>query len=456
MAEPPFDVFIAGGGPAGSSLALRLAQLGWRVGIAEKAVFPRQHVGESLTSGVFPLLSALGIRETIESAGFLPSRWATVDWAGESHRYEPHGGPGLLVDRAHFDGLLLRAASAMPGVRLFQPARVVRAERGDGSWSISLAAGETARSRYFVEASGRARILPRHRRALGAPTLAMYAYWKGGRDWGEGETLVESGESSWVWAAPLPGGEYNAIVFVDPGPTADYERLVRSSRLVGPRLRGASRSGDIRICDASPFVDRSPITSSSLKVGDAAIAIDPLSSQGVQTAIGTALHAAVVLNTIMDRPADADLALEFYRSRVLGSADFHAAAAADFYRRQAEGGASDFWRKRMPREPPKPPPTELSPTARVTLARGLRFAPVAVADEAYVTRRDGVRRAEKSYAFVGDGYPIAAMLRQIEGPTPALEVVRRWSRAMPPGQALKVLQWAWGEGLIGLPEGGAS
>lgn len=448
MVEPAFDVFIAGGGPSGSTLALRLAEFGWRVAIAEKSVFPRQHVGESLTSGVFPLLSAVGLRETIKSAGFLSSRWVTVDWAGESRRYQPHGGPGLLVDRARFDELLLRAATAMSGVRLLQPARVVRVEYVNALWSITIDTGETVHARYFVEASGRARILRRFRRALGAPTLAIYAYWTNTRDWEDGETLVESGESFWLWAAPLPGGQCNVMVFVDPGPAADYESLIQSSKLLSPRLREASRSSDIRICDATPFVDRAPMTGTSLKVGEAALAIDPLSSQGVQTAIGTALHAAIVLNTMMDRPADAELAREFYRSRIFQSADFHAAAAADFYRRQAEVGASEFWRKRAPREVPKPPPIELSPTARITLAKGLRFVPVAVAGEAYVTRHDGVRQGGKSYAFVGEGLPIAPMLRQIEGPTVAMEVVRRWSQAMPPRRALEVLQWAWAEGLI--------
>src|SRR5262245_45557718 len=43
-----FDVIVIGGGPAGSTLATRLAQLGRNVVVFEKERFPRFHIGESL------------------------------------------------------------------------------------------------------------------------------------------------------------------------------------------------------------------------------------------------------------------------------------------------------------------------------------------------------------------------------------------------------------------------
>lgn len=451
-----FDVCVAGGGPAGASLALRLAQLGRRVAVVERAVFPRTHIGESVSSSILPLLETLGVRSAIESAGFLTSSWVTVDWAGERRRYQVQGRPGMLVDRARFDALLLDAASVMPGVCLFQPAGAVGAARVGHEWEVTLDTGATIRASFLAEASGRGRVRvsPTARarycakRPLGPRTLALYAYWRGGGGDGDPETLVEAGPDAWYWGAPLPDGEFSAAVFVDAGPVPNYDVLIRQSRLLGPRLRGASRATEVRVCDATPFADPTPVTTVSIKVGDAAFSIDPISSQGVQTAVGTALHAAVVLNTMMDHPEDADLALDFYRGRVRDSAAFHAAAAAGCYRRQAAAHGGDFWRKRAPDAPQSTGPRQLSPEAHVARSPDVLFTAVAVADTSYVARRDGVKARGKSYAFVGEGIAIAPLLREIDGPMTALDVVRRWSRRLPAAQALEVLRWAWSEELV--------
>jgi 2-polyprenyl-6-methoxyphenol hydroxylase-like FAD-dependent oxidoreductase len=74
MEQGHLDVCVVGGGPAGSVTALRLAQLGHRVGIVERASFPRSRVGESLTSGVWILFDVLGMRESFFKRGLHPLR----------------------------------------------------------------------------------------------------------------------------------------------------------------------------------------------------------------------------------------------------------------------------------------------------------------------------------------------------------------------------------------------
>ena len=54
----------------------------------------------------------------------------------------------------------------------------------------------------------------------------------------------------------------------------------------------------------------------SIKVGDAALALDPLSSSGVQKAIQSALAGSVVVNTLLQRPGEQALAREFYRENL--------------------------------------------------------------------------------------------------------------------------------------------
>jgi 2-polyprenyl-6-methoxyphenol hydroxylase-like FAD-dependent oxidoreductase len=419
----------------------------------EKALFPRRHIGESLTGGLVPLLQTLGLQSEVDAVGFLSSDWASVHWAGEHRRVRLDRG-GLQVDRAGFDEVLLRAARAMPNVRLYQPSRILERTYENGCWRIQLDTGESLSSNYLADAAGRARLLGGKKRPIGTPTLALYAYWKGVTTCEDGDTLVEAGPSAWFWGAPLPGGEFNATVFVDRDRTCEagqYVELLKQSSLIWPRVRNAALVTTVRICDATPFADETPVTHRYVNTGDAALSIDPLSSQGVQTAIGISLHAAVVLNTMLDKSGDADLAMEFYRSRLKDSACFHSAASTRFYRDQYASCGSEFWRKRAQvaiEEPQGRAGSILGFDTLVSVAPSVGCTSVATVKESRVVAEDGVKFNSRTFAYVGNSRAVAALLRDIDGPTAAILVLQRWSRKMPCEEALQILNWAWVEGLI--------
>src|ERR1700733_9954824 len=59
-----FDALIIGGGPAGATIALLLADVGWSVAIVEKKIFPRRKVcGEFISATSLPLLETFGIAD---------------------------------------------------------------------------------------------------------------------------------------------------------------------------------------------------------------------------------------------------------------------------------------------------------------------------------------------------------------------------------------------------------
>ena len=160
------DICIIGGGPAGSVLAARLAQLGHEVCLVERAAFPRRHLGESLSSGVVPLLATVGAHTAVASAGFTPVRTVTVKWDQGLQTRDDPAAQGLLVDRGHFDRLLLEHARAV-GVRVFQPARVSEKSLHADGWKLRIDEDgrvHKIRAAFLADATGRAALLRSRRR----------------------------------------------------------------------------------------------------------------------------------------------------------------------------------------------------------------------------------------------------------------------------------------------------
>src|SRR5689334_10800185 len=119
------DVIVIGGGPAGSTVAARLAQAGRSVRLFEKERFPRFHIGESLLPGSVPLFAELGVLPKLEDGRFLRKFAAEfVSDDGSLRRRYPFadgmvsGSPSAFeVDRAEFDQVLLEHA-AEQGVKV--------------------------------------------------------------------------------------------------------------------------------------------------------------------------------------------------------------------------------------------------------------------------------------------------------------------------------------------------
>jgi flavin-dependent dehydrogenase len=438
-----FDIAVVGAGPAGSVLALRLAQLGKHVALIEKTAEFGPRPGEALTPGLLPLLATAGLRARFEAARCLKFRSAQILWAGRSRRADESG---FIVDRARLDSLLL-AAAVEAGVCLIRPARIT--ERAfERAWSLRLDNGRTLTARYLADAAGRARMLDGRKVANGASTFALCGYWSD-VDASCRDTFVEATLCAWYWGAPLDDGIFSAMAFVD-APKARLQRyagLIEASRLLAPRLQRA-RCLHLGVCDATPFIDLAPVDETSIKVGDAALCIDPLSAQGVQTAVGTALHGAAVINTILDRPDDRSLAIEFYGRRVRQSASFHSTAAAAFYREQFAACATDFWRKRAEPWASAPIPGRAAFSwAKVRVASRARFVRHGVSDGCHIIPEDAVELDGTAGAYI-DGIRLRDLLGPASAPVDPDELISRWVTFMPVERARRMFQWACTEGWI--------
>lgn len=462
------EVCVLGGGPSGSVIARRLAGLGHDTVLLERGHGGGVHA-ESLAPSILPLLDSLGLRDHIGAAVFRRETSALLLWGQqvvEEKRFET--GPSLLVARPRLDEVL-REAAIRAGARLIAPAASRAARRpAAGEWLIPVSGPtgtEAIRARFLVDARGRRRGWS----ATGAPLAAISANWES-RDGSFSETRIEAGSNCWIWGSPLPDGGYAATVFLDPkriaglgGPrrAAFYRECVSASRLLG-KLRYGTMTGPVRVRDATSGVGHRLIGENFIRVGEAAVALDPLASQGVQRAILSAVQGAAAVHTLLLPGGDHEAAVEFY-----GGRQQHAAVQAQSHaaRLYAIGGgerAGPFWtsRCRLPDRASAGPavsvPNRAALPARLCLSPELRVVRVPVLTGALIERGwalDHPAFAEP-VAYFG-GVALAPLIAGL-GTASTQEIIGRWSRQMQPATAHGLAAWMCAVGILVDPAGAPS
>jgi flavin-dependent dehydrogenase len=450
-------VCVIGGGPAGAVFALRMAALGHAVTLVERAAFPRRTLGEVLTPGVRPLLEAVGAEDALEAGGALSVAGVRHLWAGPAEWRDDPGAQGVTVDRGRFDARLVELAR-IAGVEVLQPARVVLREETDGGWSLAIATPHGVLRRtadFLADATGRCRTAV----AEGPRTVAAHAWWR--LPAGTAHACMEAGADAWFWGVPLPGGLYNTLVVCRPETlrTAPGESLgarvaallARSSLL--PDLSDAVPDGPAGAADATPRRATDPVGPRLIRIGDAALALDPISSSGVQKAIRGALAAAVTANTLLRRPGMATAAMDYYATSLRDTAARHGRWSGAHYAAAAATRPHAFWQERaVPAldEATAPPidaqailtrPVRLAPEARIGLSPCLEADYVALRPAVTHPRLDG------AVAYLG-GHEIAPLLeRMAEGTTP-IGLARSWGDRLPLKPALAIVVRLMESGVI--------
>lgn len=456
------DVCVIGAGPAGAAAANRLARLGLDVMLLDRQAFPRPKIGESLAPSILPVLETLGVRAEVEAAGFLRPEGAVIRWAGpvQVAPAQPIERSGIHVDRARFDDILARAAAragatVWTGVPCGSPRRT-----GEGHWIVPVHGGQAetkVKCRFVVDAAGRGGVIGGARNRLMPSTLALYGYWRE-HGFAGPAARVEAGVQHWAWAAPLAGGRCAVAVFLDSGSALAgrgredvYRALLADCDLLRPCLEGQI-DGGVHACSATADVACEVIGDGWIKVGEAALCVDPLSAQGVQLAIMTGVQAAVVINTMARRADKAGLAQSFYDDQAAYWAHHFQSVSAGFYKERAAIDPQPFWSSRAVgagEEPASPAPAALSPDRLVKLAADAAIRPVPAIAGDYIEAVPALVHAklERPMAFVANA-SAASIVGRSAGPISAGALLADWARQLGFDAAYALLNRLWSLGII--------
>jgi len=348
-----FDVVVAGGGPAGSATALQLSRSGFSVALIEQSNYESPRVGETLPPLTRQRLTELGLWERFLSCSPLPSYGIRTAWESAVPRHRdfiqnPYG-CGWHVDRGRFDAMLAGAAAGA-GVALFLSAHVKSAAMTGGQWQLDVVREKkivTFACRVLVDATGRKALLTSRLgsqadvadRLIGAVTfheLVEPARW----------ALIEAVEQGWWYSSPLPNARMVFAYMTDSDLwNADcWRELVELAPLTFERAGSRQIPLPSMVVSAGSLVRRPVVGANWIATGDAALAFDPLSGQGVLKSIETGTRCAQAIADVFAGDASA---LAEYDRWVQETYHTYLSERRQFYAGVPRWPNSQFWKRRQ-------------------------------------------------------------------------------------------------------------
>ncbi|PSS58693.1 NAD(P)/FAD-dependent oxidoreductase [Pseudomonas sp. BBP2017] len=338
MSEP--RILILGAGPAGAATAIGLRRLGYAVTVVSE--WRRFAAVEGVSQRVLEGLRHAGLGGALHQVATPATR--QVRWNGQHLRLNQE----YLLDRQAFDRAL-RDDLQRAGVTLVEGR--VREVQGQDGHQVRLDDGQILKAEFLVEARGRQAPLTVDR-LRGPETVSLLNLWQGKP--GVPASAVESIDDGWAWMARLADGRcywqitLNAERLPGKATLAEYcaERR-RRSRLVAELFDAQSLApATVHARSSTAILAGECAGDDWLRVGDAAMAVDPLSGNGIFQSLSSALQAPAVINTLLRCPPRAALAQRFHQQRIEQLFLRFARIGRDFYAQEQTRAAGPFWARR--------------------------------------------------------------------------------------------------------------
>ncbi|PTM08497.1 MAG: hypothetical protein DA408_20430 [Bacteroidetes bacterium] len=325
-----YDAIIIGGGPAGSTMASKLAEKGQHVLVLEKAKFPREHVGESLLPFLYHLFEELGVLDEMK-ARFSRKPGVTfsnIDGTEASHWCFKHvikdeSGLSFHVRRAEFDDMLLQN-SRKKGAEVMEEVSVQKVDLdidpNQATVYAENAQGEQLQftGRMVVDASGQNTILATQMKTKKpfeslTPRVAYSSHWENAKltpELAAGNIKIvhlEGEKMGWFWMIPLIDRLSVGVALnmsyanqqrrILKETTTDwqaklYEQELQESLVAQEVLAGATRMGPVMANGDFSYYSSTKWGTNFVIVGDASGFLDPIFSSGIYLGMKSSLLVA--------------------------------------------------------------------------------------------------------------------------------------------------------------------
>jgi flavin-dependent dehydrogenase len=312
------EYVVGGAGPAGLTVARLLALKGRKVVVVDPDSKAAKRL-ELLAPASLGTVAAVGLAPLLDDPAIarpclgIRRQWDTTEPVYEDFLRHPHR-IGYVVDRSRFDDRL-RIAAAAAGVEFWQgratgfapDGRTIRIQMSDGRLKTVSVAGT------IVDATGRGAIIARRKGARVAFRDRMVAELVE-------EAVTRPSAKASRWLDVQKDGSSWSYRIQGPGGLAQTWRIRRSTTEAIPNAM-------LRV-DASSGLLSQAAGNGWIAVGDAAIAFDPIASQGLFNALSSA---QIATGALLSADGLSPAAARLYSSAV----------AATFY--WSEAGRSNIY-----------------------------------------------------------------------------------------------------------------
>jgi len=322
-----FTFAVAGGGPAGCSAAISLAQRGHSVILFERETFPRFHIGESLLSTANDAFASLGIAERMAAACF-PEKWGA-----RLYTHDGRSGRGVnfadvrevrrpqtyQVPRGEFDRMLMERAREV-GVDVREGCRVTACEFAPDAAILDFVTDIPGRVRVqaVVDATGRQGLIARkYNLRADEPLLAniaVFSHYKNVPRLSDGcpndIRIVARNDSGWFWLIPISAELMSVGVVMprnlytqlpDGSPEERLAQAIADTPVMVELMRDAEREWPVRVEKDFSYSASAYAGDRWILAGDAGSFLDPVFSTGVSIAMESGIEAAAALDVALTR-----------------------------------------------------------------------------------------------------------------------------------------------------------